>query len=62
MFHGTADPLIPFEWGARTHAALAAACGGDVQFVALERMRHEVVAEELLQLEAMVMGAVASPQ
>ena len=63
MFHGSADSLIPMEWGENTYRALFATCGAamDVQFVRYDGVAHEIVAEELRALEEFVLSNVATP-
>jgi predicted esterase len=61
MFHGSADSLIPIEWGARTHRDLIAALGAaaDVQFVRYNGCEHEILAEELRAFEQFVLGSIS---
>jgi predicted esterase len=58
MFHGSADSLVPIEWGASTHRALAAAGASDLQFTRYNGVEHEIVAEELQALEQFVLGKI----
>jgi hypothetical protein len=60
MYHGSADSLVPIDWGVSTHRALAAACGAasDLRFTRYDGVEHELVAEELRALEQFVLGEI----
>jgi hypothetical protein len=62
MSHGSADSLVPMEWGAGTHAALLAALGtaADLRFVRYDGAEHELVEEELQAFEDFVLGSIAA--